>query len=167
MEQITIGILVNTHGLRGEVKIKTMTDFPEIRFKKGAVIHLQTSEGIIPLKIKNVREQKGLLLVKFDGYDDINQVEKWKGSVLSIDQKDVHELEEDEAYFFELKNCEVFDEQGSKLGVVSEVLDTNANAILRVKGENGDILIPYVKAFIQSFSREEKRIVVHLVEGML
>ena len=75
------------------------------------------------------------------------------GKVLyyQIDRKDVHELEEDEAYFFELKNCEVFDEEGNKLGIVSEVLDTNANAILRVKGVKGDILIPYVKAFVVSF----------------
>ncbi len=71
------------------------------------------------------------------------------------------------AYFFELKNCEVFDEEGNKLGIVSEVLDTNANAILRVKGVKGDILIPYVKAFVVSFSREDKKIVVHLVEGMI
>lgn len=87
MEQITIGVLVNTHGLRGEVKIKTMTDFPHIRFEKGALVHLQAEEGLLSLKIKSVREQKGLLLVKFDGYDDINQVEKWKGSLLSIDRK--------------------------------------------------------------------------------
>lgn len=165
MKQIKIGTLVNTHGLKGEVKVKPLTDFPDIRFAKGNTINVQYKETLIPVTIKNVRDQKGMLLICFEGYGDINQVEAWKGSALSIEEEQLHELEEDEAYFFELMNCEVLDEQQHLLGVVNEVIETGANAVLRVKGER-EYLIPYVKAFITEFDRENKKIRVKMVEGL-
>lgn len=165
MKQIKIGALVNTHGLKGEVKVKPLTDFPDIRFKKGNTINIQYKQDLIPVKIKHVRDQKGMLLVSFDGYEDINQVEPWKGSILSIEEEQLHELDADEAYFFELMNCEVYDEQNQLLGIVCEVIETGANAVLRVKGEK-DYLIPYVKAFVKDFDKEQKKISVELVDGL-
>ena len=76
---------------------------------------------MIPVAIKHVREQKDLLLLTFEEYDDINQVEPFKGSVLSIDESQLHELEEDEAYYFELQDCEVYDETDHLIGTVCEV----------------------------------------------
>lgn len=165
MKQIKIGALVNTHGLKGEVKVKPLTDFPDIRFAKGNTINVQYKDTLIPVKIKNVRDQKGMLLICFEGYNDINQVEAWKGSALSVKEEQLHELEEDEAYFFELMNCEVVDEQKHLLGIVSEVIETGANAVLRVNGDR-EYLIPYVKAFVTDFDRENKKISVKLVEGL-
>ena len=165
MKQIKIGALVNTHGLKGEVKVKPLTDFPDIRFAKGNTINVQYKETLIPVIIKNVRDQKGMLLICFEGYNDINQVEAWKGSALSVEEEQLHELEEDEAYFFELMNCEVLDEQKHLLGTVSEVIETGANAVLRVNGDR-EYLIPYVKAFVTDFDRENKKIRVKMVEGL-
>lgn len=165
MKQIKIGVLVNTHGLKGEVKVKPMTDFPDIRFQKGNTINIQYQNTLLPVTIKQVREQKDLLLITFEGYDDINQVEPWKGSILSIDESQLHELEEDEAYYFELQDCEVYDNENQLLGTVSEVIETGANAVLRVRGER-EYLIPYVKAFITDFDAEAKRITVKMVEGL-
>lgn len=165
MKQIKIGVLVNTHGLKGEVKVKPMTDFPDIRFQKGNTINIQYQNTLIPVTIKQVREQKDLLLLTFEGYDDINQLEPWKGSILSIDESQLHELEEDEAYYFELQDCEVYDNENQLLGTVSEVIETGANAVLRVRGER-EYLIPYVKAFVTDFDAEAKRITVKMVEGL-
>lgn len=165
MKQIKIGVLVNTHGLKGEVKVKPMTDFPDIRFQKGNTINIQYQNTLLPVTIKQVREQKDLLLLTFEGYDDINQVEPWKGSILSIDESQLHELEEDEAYYFELQDCEVYDNENQLLGTVIEVIETGANAVLRVRGER-DYLIPYVKAFVTDFDAEAKRITVKMVEGL-
>lgn len=165
MKQIKIGVLVNTHGLKGEVKVKPMTDFVDIRFQKGNTINIQYNDTIIPVTIKHVREQKDMLLVTFDGYDDINKVEAMKGSVLSIDETSLHELEEDEAYYFELQDCEVYDTNQNHIGTVCEVIETGANAVLRVSGEK-EYLIPYVKAFITEFDAKEKRIIVNMVEGL-
>lgn len=165
MKQIKIGVLVNTHGLKGEVKVKPMTDFVDIRFQKGNTINIQYNDTIIPVTIKHVREQKDMLLITFEGYDDINQVEAMKGSVLSIDETNLHELEEDEAYYFELQDCEVYDTNQNYIGTVCEVIETGANAVLRVSGEK-EFLIPYVKAFVTEFHAKEKRIVVKMVEGL-
>ena len=101
----------------------------------------------------------------FEEYDDINQVEPFKGSVLSIDESQLHELEEDEAYYFELQDCEVYDETDHLIGTVCEVIETGANAVLRVRGER-EYLIPYVKAFVTDFDAQTKRITVKMVEGL-
>lgn len=165
MKQIKIGVLVNTHGLKGEVKIKPLTDFPDIRFKIGNTIHMHHHDQDIALRIQYVRQQKDLLLVCFEGYEDINAVEGWKGNSLYINEDQLHELEEDEVYFFELMDCEVYDTNDTKLGVVKEVIETGANAVLRVCGER-EYLIPYVKAFIKAYDKTEKTIHVELVEGL-
>lgn len=167
MERIKIGVLVNTHGLKGEVKIKPMTDFPEQRFQKQAIIYILYQNEWIAVKIKSVREHKGMLLVVFENYEDINLVEQWKGSTLYVAKEQLHELEEDEAYFFELKGCDVKDENEEVLGKVVEVLDTPAHAILRVKTDDTTFLVPFVHAFIKSFDRSKKEIVIHKMEGLL
>lgn len=167
MDEILIGTLVNTHGLRGEVKVKTLTDFSDVRFAKGKEIHIQYQSQLIPVTIQYSKWMKNLLLVKFKNINDINDVEKYKGCALSISKDSVHELEEDEAYFFELKNCHVFDEDGNALGIVEEVLETTANAVLRVSNEEHSMLVPYVKAFIVSFDRENKKIVMRMMDGLL
>ena len=167
MNEINIGILVNTHGLRGEVKVKPATDFVDIRFAKGKHIHIQYQQQLLDVCVEYAKWAKQLLIVKFAGYDDINQVEAWKGSLLSISEEQLHALEEDEAYFFELQDCQVLDEEGRYLGDVIEVLETSANAILRVRNEEREFLVPYVKAFVQEFKREEKCIVIKLMDGLL
>lgn len=165
---IKIGVLTNTHGIRGEVKIKSLSDFTDIRFAKGKTILIQHNEEQLPLTIQTIRETKGMLLVKFEEYDHINQVEGLKGDYIVIDESKLHELEEDEAYFFELMNCQVEDMQGNDLGTVVEVIETGANAILRVRNQSGkDVLVPYVKAFVKAFDKEQKKIQIELMEGLV
>lgn len=165
---INIGVLTNTHGLRGEVKIKSLSDFTDIRFAKGTILLLLHNDEFIPLTIQNIRETKGMLIVKFLEYDNINQVECLKGDYIVIDESNLHELEEDEAYFFELMDCQVKDMQGNDLGVVVEVIETGANAVLRVRNQTGnEILIPYVKAFVKKFNKEQKEIQVEIMEGLV
>ncbi|MCR0568021.1 ribosome maturation factor RimM [[Clostridium] innocuum] len=167
MKEINIGMLVNTHGLRGEMKVKVLTDFPELRFHKGAVVHLQLAQEQLDLKVQHVHESKGQLLVKFEGYDDINQVEGWKGSMLTIREEELQELNEYEAYFHELQDAVVYDMEGVQLGTVSEIIETGANAILRVKTKDKDILIPFVRAFVKEFDRKSKVMKVELMEGLV
>lgn len=167
MKQIKIGVIANTHGLKGEVKVKSLTDFPTIRFKKGKSIHMQGKQGQEALKIQNMRMAKDLLIVKFEGYDDINMVEMWKGNILSIDESDLHTLEEDEAYFFEITDSEVYDMENKYIGKVIEVIETGANAVLRVKMEEREVLIPFVKAFVKEFDKKEKKMKVEMMEGLL
>ena len=167
MNEIKVGALVNTHGLRGEVKVKPLTDFADVRFAKGSELHIQYKQELIPVEVQYSKWAKTLLIVKFKGINDINDVEKYKGCTLSINMDEVHELEEDEAYFFELKDCTVYDENHNRLGIVEEVLETNANAVLRVTDGDRSILVPYVKAFVTSFDREQKEIHIKMMDGLL
>lgn len=167
MKEINIGILVNTHGLRGEAKVKCLSDFPEMRFRKGAKMYIHTSEGKIELCVERVRESKGLLIVKFKNYDNINQIEPWKGSKLTISEQSLQELDEFEAYYHELMDAMVYDLDDTYIGKVIEIIETGANAVLRVQTEEKDILIPFVRAFVKEFDRKEKIMKVELMEGLV
>lgn len=167
MKQIKIGVITNTHGLRGEVKVKCLSDFPQLRFQKGASVNAQQPQGIKTLEIEQVRTAKDLLIVKFCEYDNIAQVEGMKGTLLSIDETSVQELDDDEAYFFEMQDSEVYELDGRYLGKVTEVLETGANAILRVSDGTQEVLIPFVKAFVKEFDKKNKIMKVELMEGLL
>ncbi len=167
MEYIVIGAIANTHGLKGEVKVKPFTHFVDLRFKKGNTIYVEDNGRYQEVKIKNVKEQKGLLYILFEGHEHINLIEHWKGCKLSIRKQDIHVLEDDEIYFYELKECEVLCEKNGYLGKVTQIIETGANVVIRVQKDDQQILIPYVKAFIKEVDKMEKKITVQLLEGML
>ena len=163
MEKIKIGIIVNTHGLKGELKIKSLSDFNTERFKKESELILVFHGEELVLKVKTYREHKGMVLVSFYGYEDINQVELWKGSELYIDRNHIEELDKG-YYFFELKGCVVYDQYNHLLGEIEAVIETPANPILRI---NKTILVPYVKQFIKHVDIDNKRIDIEVIEGLL
>lgn len=167
MKRVNIGVITNTHGLKGEVKVKCLTDFPEMRFKKGNTIHMQNRAEGMSACIQNIRMAKDLMIIKFEGYDDINQVEAWKGNMLSVTEDELHTLEDDEAYYYEIQDSEVYDMDEHYIGKVVEIIETGANAVLRVKMEKRDVLIPFVKAFVKEFDKKEKKMKVELIEGLL
>lgn len=167
MKEVNIGVIVNTHGLRGEVKVKCLSDSQQLRFAKKARVNLHHDGQKQELTIANVREAKGLLIVKFEGYDDINEVEAWKGSYLRVPVECLQKLSEEEAYFYELQNSKVYDMQEHYLGEVVEIIETGGAVVLRVKGEAQEVLIPFVKAFVKAFDKEEKIMHVEVLEGML
>ena len=164
MEKVRVGVIVNTHALKGEVKVKPFTDFVDKRFAKGSKLMIADRHDFINVRVKSYRESKGLLIVAFEGYDDINAIEKYKGCELFVAKAFLHELDEDEVYFHDLMECEVFDEEGNRIGAVEEVMETGANAVLRV---NKKILIPFVHAFIKESDVKNKKIVINKVDGLL
>ena len=164
MDKVKVGVIVNTHALKGEVKVKSFSDFSDVRFAKGSKLMIAYRNEYINVRVKSCRESKCLLLVLFDGYEDINLIEKYKGCEIFVSKQFLHDLEEDEVYFHDLMECDVYDEDDNFIGKVEEVLETGANAVLRV---NKKILIPFVKAFIKESDIENKKIVIHKVEGLL
>lgn len=164
MEKIKIGVIVNTHGLKGELKIKSFSDFNEIRYQKGNHLFIEYHGDMTEVEVATFREHKGMVLVSFKELLDINLVEKYRECNIFINKEDIHDLEADEVYFFDLMGCEVFFEDGERLGIVEDVLETGANAVLRV---NKKILVPYVDAFIKDADIKAKKIVVNKVDGLL
>ncbi|MEG0423485.1 MAG: ribosome maturation factor RimM [Erysipelotrichaceae bacterium] len=165
MDEIKIGVICGTHGLKGEVSVKSLSDFDEIRFKKGNVVYLKENQ-CTPLTIKTMRVHKDRVLLSFEGYDDINEVEKWKGLLLVIDKSNLHSLEGDDVYYFQLRNMQVFDENNECLGEVKELIETGANLVLRIDDGTNSFLMPYVSVFVKETNVKENKLVVHLLEGM-
>lgn len=166
MKKIKIGQIVRPFGLKGEVKVKLFTDFPELRFAIGTPLFLTTAKGDIDVIISSFRMHQGFALVSFEGKPSIDDVEVYRNCELSIDEERI-EHDEDEVYFFDLIDCTVVDENDVLLGMISEVIDSPAHAIIRVSREGKDVLIPYVDAFILDEDMDEKKITVRLIEGML
>ena len=149
MNAVNIGKIVNTRGLRGEVKIVANTHFVEERFGKGAIVYI--GESLIKAVICRSYADKGFIFAFFEGMEDINEVEKFKGCDLYAD----------------LMQCEVYTDQQLFVGKVVDVLETGANAVLRVKREKDSVLIPFVKAVVEQVDVEAKRIVIKEMEGLL
>lgn len=162
MERIVFGKLVNTHGLKGEVKIISDSDFKEERFKVGNTFYV----GDLLLTIKTHRVHKNFDLVTFVGYTDINQVEKYKGMDVSIDADKIDKLEEDEFYYHELEGLSAYNED-ELIGKVIEVRETPGNTLLVVKTDKKNIYIPYVDQFIKEVNLEEGKIYITPIEGLL
>ena len=166
MEFVEIGKIVNTFGIRGELKVAAYTDFIAERFKKGSTVYL--TEEHIPFKVKSYKEHKGFLLVLFQDNEDINLVEKYKNSLIYKAKEDIRPLKEGEYYFSDLTGLDVYVD-GILKGKVLQVEEGIRNNNLRVlKEEDGkQVLVPFLPVFIERVDLEAKRIDVIRMEGLL
>src|SRR5690625_3926620 len=138
-----VGKIVNTHGVRGEVRVIRITDFDE-RFTVGETLYLvMNEEQPRPLKIVGHRKHKQFDLVLFEDYTNINEVEPFKGGMLKVHEADLTELSENEYYHHEIVGCAVYTEKNEKLGTIKEILSPGANDVWVVEQLKGkDILLP-------------------------
>lgn len=165
-----VGKIVNTQGIKGEVRVISKTDFPEERYKKGNVLFLflPKSETPVQLTIKSHRKHKNFDLLLFEGYDNINEVEKFRDGILKVPESQLGELEEGEFYFHEIIGCLVFTKHGEEVGKVVEILTPGANDVWVVKGKKGkEILIPYIDDVVKKVDLTEKIILIDPMEGLL
>ncbi|WP_040948634.1 ribosome maturation factor RimM [Gorillibacterium massiliense] len=167
-----VGKIVNTHGIRGEVKVVIQTDFADVRFSKGSKLLLQDAEEkeLLPVTVESGKPQKNVWLVKFSNIGDINMAEKFKGWSIKVDDEHLVELEEDEFYHHEIIGCQVITEDGEELGTISEILSPGANdvwVVERPKGKGKPILIPYIDDVVLDVNIADKKVTVQLLEGLL
>ncbi|MFC5471987.1 ribosome maturation factor RimM [Cohnella suwonensis] len=167
---LNIGKVVNTHGIKGELRIWPQTDFPDVRFKKGNKLLMLSPDngGTLTVEIEAAREQKNMFVVKFKGFDNINEVEKYKGWELKVGEDERVPLEEDEYYVRDIVGCEVVTEEGETLGTVSDILSPGANDIWVVKMAKGkELLLPVIDDVVLEVNIAARKIKVHLMEGLL
>lgn len=165
MNLIKIGGIANTHGLKGTLKVKSFTDFKEERFKKGNKLFINFKGENIPVTVARFKSQKGLEHIDFEEYNDINQVEKFKGSELLISDEMVHSLPEDDFYFTELIGMDVYAEE--LIGSCIDVMEVPRGEILVVAREGKkNALIPFRKEFVEAVQKEENKIIVKQMEGL-
>lgn len=156
-----IGRIINTHGIRGEVKVKTDSDFD--RFVVGKTIYVLDKDIKKELTIKAVRKFPQGLIVKFVGIDNINDIEYLKGSLLYTDEEPV--LEEDEYHYNDLIGLKVINQNNVEIGVVNDVIDVPQGHLLQVKTSSKMVLIPFVSAFVKEI--DEHSIKIEEIEGLL
>lgn len=165
MEFLEVGKIINTHGLRGDVKVIPWTDMPE-DFEEIPVVYIRKKNDNEQLTVSKIKYQKNNLIVKFKELNDINQAEKYKGLVLYANREDLWELEEGVYYIADLIGLDVYDESG-KIGVLSDVFNTGANDIYEVRREGKkNLLLPVIDEVVREIDLENKRITVHVMEGL-
>ena len=167
MEQLLqVGILSSTHGVHGEMKVFPTTDDPK-RYKKLKKVLLDNGTGKQELKIESVKFFKQFVIVKFEGYDNINDIEKYKGRSIYVTREDAVSLQEDEYFIADLIGMRVNDENEEELGEITDVLETGANDVyvIRLK-DGGELLLPAIKQCILSVDIENAVMKVHVLEGL-
>jgi len=164
---VRVGMIVNTQGLRGEVRVYPLTDYKE-RFEELDHVYLE-NESNDRLNIEKVKYRKNLVILKFKNYDSINDVEKFKDLYLYIKEDDLRKLPKDTYYIIDLIGSMVYDSEDNLLGELIDVIQNTAQDIyvINLEKENKEILIPAVKEFIKYIDIENKIIKVNLIEGML
>jgi 16S rRNA processing protein RimM len=165
-----VGKIVNTQGIKGELKVLLQTDFPETRFQKGNKLVLIDPDNKTELivEVEFGRLQKTTYIVKFVGFNDINLVEKYKGWMLKVPASDLLELEDDQYYYHEIIGCTVVTEDGETLGTVTDILTPGANDVWVVTRPVGKpVLLPVIDDVVLNVDVAAKKILVYIMEGLI
>lgn len=166
-DYLRIGVITTTHGIKGEVKVYPTTDDIN-RFEDLKNVYLDTGKEYLSLEIEGVKYFKQMVILKFKGYDNINDIEKYRGKDLLIPREEAIKLDEDEYFICDIIGSEVFTDEGNRLGILTEVLTTAANDVYVVRNEkNKEILLPSIKECILDVDVANKKIMVHLMDGLL
>lgn len=165
-ELLKVGVITSTHGIRGEVKVFPTTDDSRRYLDLDEVI-LDTGREKITLEIENVKFFKNMVILKFKGYDNINDIEKYRQKELFVTREQAVPLEENEYFIADLIGLKAVSDEGEDLGEISDVLQTGANDIYVLK-KNGtsDILVPAIKDCIKKVDLEAGEIEIHLLPGL-
>lgn len=163
---LEIGKIVNTHGLRGDVKIVVWMDYPE-DFESIETAYVKIKNEYKKLTVQRIKYQKNNLIVKFEEVNDINEAELFKNSVLYADRDDLGELPEGTHYIVDLIGLDIVDEDGNFIGKLEDVFNTGANDIYDVKRDGKkNLLLPVIDDVVKKIDIEGGRIVVNIMEGL-
>ncbi|WOO36927.1 ribosome maturation factor RimM [Anaerocolumna sp. AGMB13020] len=166
-DYLRVGVISSTHGIKGEVKVFPTTDDMQ-RFKQLKQVFLDTKKEYMELEITGVKFFKQWAILKFKGFDNINDIEKYKGCDLLVTRENAVKLEEDEFFICDILDSVVITDEGEELGILTDVLSTGANDVYVVTTkEKKEILLPSIKECILDVNVENKKIVVHLMPGLL
>lgn len=162
-----VGVISNTHGIKGEVKVFPTTDDPT-RFKTLKQVFVDTGREQIQLTITGCKFFKNLVILKFKDIDNINDVEKYKGKDLLVTRENAIPLYEGEYYIADLIDLEVHDEADNKIGVLYDVMQTGANDVYVIHLDDGrEVLLPVIDECVLDVNISAGFVKVHIMEGLL
>ena len=164
---LRVGVITSAHGVRGEVKVFPTTD-DNSRFKTLKHVLMDTGKEKIPLEIEHVKFFKNMVILKFKGFDNKNDVEMWRQRDLLIARDQAVELAPDENFIADLIGLTAVTDEGVVLGTLTDVLQTGANDVYCVKMENGkELLLPADKDCILNVDLEKQEMLDHVLDGIL
>ncbi|MFV9509890.1 ribosome maturation factor RimM [Tepidibacillus sp. LV47] len=171
IQYIKVGKIVNTFGIKGELKVYLHTDFPEQRFQEDNQLYVGKEENPAEYRftVEKARPYKNIYLLKFKEFDNINQVEKFRGYYLWITKDQQGNLEEGEYYYHQIIGCIVVTTDGEEIGKVTEILRPGANDVWVVRGKRSkkEFYIPYIDDIVKDVDVINKKIVIEIMEGLL
>lgn len=167
VSEMQVGVITQTHGIKGEVKVFPTTDDAG-RFKKLKKVFLDNGRERLELEIEGVKFFKQYVILKFRGYDSINDIEKYRGAALYIRREQAVSLQKDEYFIADLIGAEVVTEDGAHFGTIRDVLVTGANDVYVVTRDDGpEALLPAIRECVRKVDIERGRVTVHIMDGLL
>lgn len=161
-----VGQIVNTHGLKGFLKVVPYTDDIE-RFSELKKVIVVYNNKDIEFEIEKVKYFKGMVILKLKGIEHINEAEKFKNCFLKIKREDAKKLDKNTYFIADLIGLNVYDEQGTKLGILDEIFPTGSNDVYVVKDEKGkQYLLPAISSVIKEINLEDEKIIVDISGGI-
>ncbi len=167
VNELQVGVITQTHGIKGEVKVFPTTDDVN-RFKKLKSVILDNGKQRFAMELEGVKFFKQYAIIKFKGYDSINDIEKYKGAKLFVPRENAVKLKKDEYFIADLLGMQVVTETGEAFGTLEDVIQTGANDVYVVKREDGSkVLLPAIRECILKIDMEQNVMTVHIMDGLL
>lgn len=167
VDLLRVGTIASTHGIRGEVKVYPTTDDIN-RFRQLKHCILDTGKEKLPLEVESVKFFKQFAILKFKGFDNINDVEKYRGKDLLVTRENAVALEENENFIADLIGLDVVTDEGAHFGTVKDIMQTGANDVYVIDGDDGkEYLFPSIKQCILDVDLEKGQVTVHIMKGLL
>ena len=164
---LQVGVISSTHGIAGEVKVFPTTD-DIARFDYLKEVILDTGKEKLTFTVSGVKYFKNMVILKFKGIDNINDVEKYRGCSLWVTRENAVELKEDEYFICDLIGLNVITDEGEALGELIDVIQTGANDVYSVRTKDGrEVLLPAIEQCVLSVNIEENTMTVHVMDGLL
>lgn len=166
-DKFQVGIITSPHGVRGEVKVFPTTDDVR-RFKRLKEVILDTGKEQILMEIESVKFFKNLAILKFKGFDNINDVEKFRQKSLYVTRENAVRLGRNEYFIADLMGLSVQNEAGETIGTLRDVMETGANDVYIIDMNDGrELLLPAIKQCVLEVNVEEEFIKIHIMDGLL
>ncbi len=168
-EMLRVGVISNTHGVHGEVKVYPTTDDAE-RFDYLKEVYLDLGQELKKLEVTSVKYFKNLVILKFKGIDTLNDVEKWKQKDLLVTRENAVPLKEGEYFISDIIGIHVFkdDDEANEIGILTDVMKMYSNDVYVVETKDKkEILIPAIKDCDIKISLDEKKMRVHMLPGLM
>ena len=164
VEYFEIGQIANTHGLKGELKVRPYTETAK-RFEKLTSILIDINGNLKEYEIESVRYQKDVVLLKLRGVDIVEDAEKLKGFSIKIPREDAKQLEENEFFIADLIGLEVY--QDEFIGIVDDIFEAGGSDVYVIKRKGKkDLLLPAIGSVIKKIDIEGRRIDVEVPRGL-